>query len=94
MVLLAKPRKDRNERYSRAAHCSHVVCNRTEMDVVTMRTETETQHASDTSVSTSHANYPHEPGRLHTCSACEAKCYCTDPDEEMCVYCYDQGING
>lgn len=38
-----------------------------------------------------HADYPHEPGRLHDCAACEARCHCTgDSSHTPCVYC---GIN-
>lgn len=32
-----------------------------------------------------HVNYPHEPGRLHDCPACEARCWCTEGHVE-CVY--------
>lgn len=32
-----------------------------------------------------HADYPHEPGRLHDCPACEASCHCTANAAE-CVY--------
>ena len=32
-----------------------------------------------------HADYPHLPGRLHDCPACEARCHCTPGDAE-CVY--------
>ena len=32
-----------------------------------------------------HADYPHEPGRLHGCPACEAACHCT-PGTTECVY--------
>ena len=32
-----------------------------------------------------HADYPHEPGRLHGCPACEARCHCT-PGDAQCVY--------
>jgi hypothetical protein len=31
-----------------------------------------------------HARYPHEPGTLYDCPACEARCYCTD---DSCVHC-------
>lgn len=36
-----------------------------------------------------HVDYPHEPGRLYDCAACESECYCTaDHDAETdCVYC-------
>jgi len=33
----------------------------------------------------SHADYPHEPGTLYDCPACEAACFCTDGF--VCVYC-------
>lgn len=32
-----------------------------------------------------HADYPHEPGALYDCPACEARCYCAEGLE--CVYC-------
>lgn len=32
-----------------------------------------------------HADYPHEPGRLYDCPACEAKCHCT-PGYTQCVF--------
>lgn len=32
-----------------------------------------------------HADYPHEPGRLPGCPACEARCHCT-PGTAECVY--------
>jgi hypothetical protein len=32
-----------------------------------------------------HADYPHEPGRLYDCPACEASCHCT-PGYTQCVY--------
>lgn len=33
-----------------------------------------------------HADYPHEPGRLYDCAACEAQCHC-EPGTAECVYC-------
>lgn len=34
-----------------------------------------------------HVNYPHEPGRLFDCPACEARCHCDDnPGTTECVY--------
>jgi hypothetical protein len=33
----------------------------------------------------SHVNYPHFPGRLYDCEACESMCHCT-PGEAECVY--------
>lgn len=32
-----------------------------------------------------HVDYPHEPGRLYDCPACEARCHCTPGDAE-CVF--------
>jgi hypothetical protein len=32
-----------------------------------------------------HADYPHEPGRLYGCPACETACHCT-PGHMECVY--------
>lgn len=32
-----------------------------------------------------HVNYPHEPGRLYDCPACEARCHCT-PGTAECIY--------
>jgi hypothetical protein len=32
-----------------------------------------------------HVNYPHEPGRLYDCPACESRCHCT-PGTAECVY--------
>lgn len=35
-----------------------------------------------------HADYPHEAGRLHDCLACQTRCYCdSEPDAEECVHC-------
>jgi hypothetical protein len=40
------------------------------------------------SVSLVHADYPHEPGRLYDCEACESQCHCTgDPGHTQCVFC-------
>jgi hypothetical protein len=33
-----------------------------------------------------HADYPHHPGYLYDCPACEAHCYCKPGDTE-CVHC-------
>lgn len=33
-----------------------------------------------------HADYPHNPGRLYDCMACEAECFCL-PGETPCVHC-------
>lgn len=32
-----------------------------------------------------HVAYPHFPGRLYDCLACEAECFCT-PGETECIY--------
>ena len=32
-----------------------------------------------------HADYPHTPGTLYDCPACEAACFCTDGFQ--CVHC-------
>jgi hypothetical protein len=32
-----------------------------------------------------HCGYPHEPGRLYDCPACESKCHCTPGDAE-CIF--------
>jgi hypothetical protein len=34
---------------------------------------------------TEHAAYPHEPGTLYGCPACEARCHCTE-DAVTCIY--------
>jgi hypothetical protein len=36
-------------------------------------------------VAANHVDYPHEPGRLHDCPACEVACHCTPGDAE-CVF--------
>jgi hypothetical protein len=32
-----------------------------------------------------HVNYPHFPGRLYDCAACESMCHCV-PGETECIY--------
>ena len=32
-----------------------------------------------------HVDYPHLPGRLYDCPACEAECHCT-PGDAQCIY--------
>lgn len=33
-----------------------------------------------------HVNYPHHPGYLYDCPACEAKCHCTgNPSYTNCI---------
>lgn len=34
---------------------------------------------------TLHVDYPHEPGRLYDCPACEARCHCT-PGTTECIF--------
>lgn len=31
-----------------------------------------------------HADYPHKPGRLHDCHACEGHCHCGEAHDEGC----------
>jgi hypothetical protein len=38
-----------------------------------------------------HADYPHEPGTLYDCPACEAACFCTDGFQ--CVHCAIEAEN-
>ena len=35
---------------------------------------------------TEHADYPHDPGTLYDCQACEESCYC-GVSHSPCVYC-------
>jgi hypothetical protein len=43
---------------------------------------------TDNHPSPAHVDYPHEPGRLYDCPACEAECHCTgDPGHTPCIYC-------
>lgn len=46
---------------------------------------------SEPSCDHTHADYPHEPGRLHDCLACETRCYCDG--EPACIHC-DQHESG
>ncbi|MEW9530621.1 hypothetical protein [Microbispora sp. NPDC049125] len=34
---------------------------------------------------TPHVDYPHQPGRLPDCPACEAECHCGEDHDESCV---------
>ena len=52
------------------------------VEVYTVIRKTETGSGGDQPV---HADYPHEPGRLYGCPACETACHCTPGDME-CVY--------
>ena len=55
-----------------------------------------------TQIAIEHVDYPHEPGRLHDCPACEAQCHCgpgvaagtetecvwpPHEEEKTCVHC-------
>ena len=33
-----------------------------------------------------HVDYPHDPGHLYDCAACESDCHCA-PDSALCVHC-------
>lgn len=38
-----------------------------------------------------HVDYPHEPGRLYDCFACETSCNCSGNVGELpCIYCAEQ----
>lgn len=43
---------------------------------------------SEETMSVQHADYPHDPGTLYDCPACEGTCHCTDGF--VCVRCADQ----
>jgi hypothetical protein len=32
-----------------------------------------------------HSDYPHDPGSLHGCVACEARCHCGEAHDETCA---------
>lgn len=34
-----------------------------------------------------HNIYPHDPGTLYDCLACESECFCGPESNEDCVYC-------
>lgn len=36
-----------------------------------------------------HADYPHEPGTLYSCQACEENCYC-DQLTVQCIACDEE----
>lgn len=42
-----------------------------------------------------HVDYPHEPGRLYDCPACEAECHCSEvkrlQGETECLFCASLG---
>ncbi len=33
-----------------------------------------------------HVDYPHQPGYLYDCPACEAQCHCEGTQDSSCVY--------
>lgn len=45
----------------------------------------------DHPVTTEHTDYPHTPGTLYDCAACESECFCInrsrDEGDAMCVHC-------
>lgn len=42
-----------------------------------------------------HSDYPHEPGRLYDCPACESQCLCTGlQGHTQCVFCVLSGEEG
>jgi hypothetical protein len=45
----------------------------------------EVERMARDQVESQHADYPHEPGRLYDCWACEAICHCV-PNATQCVY--------
>lgn len=57
---------------------------------------TETRAATEPA----HADYPHEPGTLYDCPACESRCFCGDIRRApWCIYCTggdaeETGANG
>lgn len=38
-----------------------------------------------------HSDYPHEPGRLHDCPACQERCHCGEEHDESCDHPKDDG---
>lgn len=35
-----------------------------------------------------HSVYPHNPGQLYDCPACETECWCTGrPGDTQCIFC-------
>jgi hypothetical protein len=35
-----------------------------------------------------HVDYPHEPGTLYDCEACESECFCEgDGTDWLCLFC-------
>src|SRR5262249_33951391 len=59
---------------------------RTQTDVVLVLDEAADEYDRTRQVAVGHVDYPHEPGLLDDCSACEARCYCFDGDWQ-CVHC-------
>ena len=43
------------------------------------------RHERDRDVPSEHSGYPHHPGYLHGCPACEERCFCA-PGSAECVY--------
>lgn len=40
-----------------------------------------------------HHDYPHHPGSLYGCGACEAECFCEGNTAQLCIRCYDEMMN-
>jgi hypothetical protein len=59
---------------------------RTRTDVVLVLDEAADEYDRTRQVAVGHVDYPHEPGLLYDCPACEARCYCFDGDWQ-CVHC-------
>lgn len=50
-------------------------------------------YSDDPDCHPAHVNYPHEPGQLYDCPACERECLCTgQPGHTECVFC--ASLNG
>lgn len=48
----------------------------------------ETEEHEIGSAGVGHVNYPHHPGYLYDCPACEAECFCdADAISSLCIYC-------
>lgn len=52
-------------------------------DVTTLASKTPSDRP--TSPLDLHTDYPHQPGTLYDCPACEATCFCTDRNQ--CAHC-------
>jgi hypothetical protein len=64
--------------------CWNDVPMRTISEVTTVLHAAATEWDQRHGIPVDHAAYPHEPGTLYDCLACEQRCYCTD---DSCVHC-------